>query len=380
MALTKHLRCLCAGGTGLPADASANTEAFLIRKIRECMKSLHIACRPHAIDGKWIAPDDLLTVLTQHNIVISDVQFNAATEGLPRFPEDEKMLSYSAFLRSFMPVQQRRQAEANAKKINVGDMTVEQAAELIRAKLDRLGLGSLRKAFQYFDRDGGGSLSKDEMAAGLRQYLGVHFEPALFDQVFDHFDPDGNGTLDLGEFTRMVMQSSGDDATGMSDRISQQRVSEANGNSDQMLRRKIREKMKIISLDLKKDADEDGCLSPQQLRRVLERHDILFADAQFALLVRQIDDDGDGKVSFSEFLKHFGKGQSVDRQVFAVISGIGGEAAKKMVQEKLQGRLGGGPSGLRRAYAFFDRDGSGSIDLVRSHILRAHSFNCEFPV
>ena len=79
-------------------------------------------------------------------------------------------------------------------------------------------------------------------------------------------------------------------------------------------------------------------------------------------------------------LKHFGKGQSVDRQVFAVISGIGGEAAKKMVQEKLQGRLGGGPSGLRRAYAFFDRDGSGSIDLVRSHIFRAHSFNCEFPV
>ena len=83
----------------------------------------------------------------------------------------------------------------------------------------------------------------------------MHFEPALFDQVFNHFDPDGNGTLDLGEFTRMVMQSSGDDATGMSDRISQQRVSEANGNSDQMLRRKIREKMKIISLDLKKDAD-----------------------------------------------------------------------------------------------------------------------------
>ena len=32
-----------------------------------------------------------------------------------------------------------------------------------------------------------------------------------------------------------------------------------------------------------------------------------------------------------------------------------------MIQDKIQGRLTGGPAGLRRAFQFFDSDGSGAI-------------------
>ena len=62
-------------------------------------------------------------------------------------------------------------------------------------------------------------------------------------------------------------------------------------------------------------------------------------------------------------MSFFGKGQASDKEVFATISGITAKQAKQMVQQKLQGHIEGGAGGLRRAFAFFDRDGSGSIDL-----------------
>lgn len=43
------------------------------------------------------------------------------------------------------------------------------------------------------------------------------------------------------------------------------------------------------------------------------------------------------------------------------------EAAINMIREKIEGRLPGGPAGLRRAFQFFDGDGSGAIDHVRLH-------------
>ena len=113
----------------------------------------------------------------------------------------------------------------------------------------------------------------------------------------------------------------------------------------------------------KESVSSDGTLSPRHLRRVLERFDVMFADSQFKAMVMKIDEDNDGRVSIDEFMKFFGKGQASDKEVFATISGVSAQEAKRMVQQKLQGRIEGGPSGLRRAYSFFDRDGSGSIDL-----------------
>ena len=88
---------------------------------------------------------------------------------------------------------------------------------MIRKKMESLGLKA-QKAFQFFDRDGGGTLSKEEFDFALRQYLGLFFERPFFNEIFAHFDPDGSNTLDLGEFTFHVMGSSGLDSTGMQDR------------------------------------------------------------------------------------------------------------------------------------------------------------------
>ena len=38
------------------------------------------------------------------------------------------------------------------------------------------------------------------------------------------------------------------------------------------------------------------------------------------------------------------------------------EKATRLIREKIEGRLEGGPAGLRRAFQYFDADGSGSLD------------------
>merc|ERR1711871_469543 len=86
------------------------------------------------------------------------------------------------------------------------------------------------------------------------------------------------------------------------------------------------------------------------------------ADKQFSALVDEMDADGDGLLSYQEFMKYFGVGSEYDKAVVATITGISVDDAVIMIRDKVRGRLRSGPSELRRTFQFFDRDGSGYVD------------------
>ena len=99
--------------------------------------------------------------------------------------------------------------------------------------------------------------------------------------------------------------------TSMTDTAAENATGDDYGNSDQFLRRKVRGAWKELIAAFKHEADAEGNLSPQQLRDVLFRFDIIMADRQFTELVATMDEDGDGKVSKGEFLAggmHQGRG------------------------------------------------------------------------
>ena len=146
----------------------------------------------------------------------------------------------------------------------------------------------------------------------------------------------------------------------------------------QLLRRKIRENWKDLRITFRHEADKAGDLDPEQLRYVLQRYDIVFADAQFSALVKALDEDGDGKVSFQEFMAYFGKGQEADKNLIAQVRGVSVGKAKQLLQDKLQGRLEGGPAALRRAFQFFDRDGGGTISAEEFEEAMAHQCSLQF--
>jgi hypothetical protein len=54
------------------------------------------------------------------------------------------------------------------------------------------------------------------------------------------------------------------------------------------------------------------------MRKVLYSFDIVLEEGHFRMLLDRIDADGDGAVSYLEFLRYFGKGRAGDRQVRAL--------------------------------------------------------------
>ena len=86
--------------------------------------------------------------------------------------------------------------------------------------------------------------------------------------------------------------------------------------SEAIMKRQIRERYhEIYKAVMRCDVDGSGTLSEAELRAVLYRFDVVLTDAHFADLVTRLDQDGDGYVSYAEFMRFWGKGGAQDTQM-----------------------------------------------------------------
>ena len=190
----------------------------------------------------------------------------------------------------------------------VTGVTPARAMAMITSKIEeRLegGPSGLRRAFQFFDRNGSGSIDFKEFRSALATYTMLEFETPLLRKLFAKVDNDGKGTIDFEKFSAMIMGSTKDATTGLDTRTLKKhdkfkdRVSFIDGNSDVMILRKVRQHWKDLQYAFK-DADvgETGSLTKAQLRFQLEKYHIDMSDGQFEKLVKKIDLDGDGEVTY----------------------------------------------------------------------------------
>ena len=56
-----------------------------------------------------------------------------------------------------------------------------------------------------------------------------------------------------------------------------------------------------------------------QLNDVLFRCNILIEERHMQQLLHRIDTDGDGQISYKEFLKYFGKGSAEDKEMVSTV-------------------------------------------------------------
>ena len=149
-----------------------------------------------------------------------------------------------------------------------------------------------------------------------------------------------------------------------------------------LIKRLVRDQMRDLEFAFKlADADGSGSLDELELRNLLYRFNIVMEDDHYTQLMRKIDQDSDGEISYSEFLRYFAKGQAEDTQLTTKITIVDVDEACQMIREKIESRLESGPNGLRRAFRFFDKDMSGAINLKEfGHALKEYRLRPTVPI
>jgi len=112
------------------------------------------------------------------------------------------------------------------------------------------------------------------------------------------------------------------------------------------------------------DISGRGVLPTNQLRQLLFKFDVDMTDEQWQALAKQLDHDGDGTVSYNEFLRFFGKGTASDKKMITTIRCVTARKAKSMICQAIESKIPSGAGGLQRAFKLFDRDRSGSISFA----------------
>ena len=130
----------------------------------------------------------------------------------------------------------------------------------------------LEKQFKDWDTNGDGILSKKEIINGYRKAYGKVDEHEI-ENMIDSIDLDGNGVIDYNEFLTCSM------------------------NKDKILRNDY---LKICFNEF--DTDRSGKISIEEISSIFKRGDENYEDLEaFKKMIQDIDENGDGEISFKEF-------------------------------------------------------------------------------
>ena len=163
-------------------------------------------------------------------------------------------------------------ALTNLQSFNA-DSKLKQATYAFNASqlLNKQEKEQIDKVFRAMDINGDGKLSKDEIQQGFAQYFGRSLDDKEVDEMFEKVDADGSGAIDYSEFVVATM------------------------NEKNMLsNNKLQTAFKMF------DKDGGGSISTDEIKQVLSFGQNL-DEKVIAEVIKQVDANGDGEISFEEF-------------------------------------------------------------------------------
>ncbi|KAK8556322.1 hypothetical protein V6N13_064361 [Hibiscus sabdariffa] len=132
----------------------------------------------------------------------------------------------------------------------------------------------LKKIFQMFDKNGDGAITKKELNDSLEN-MGIFIPDTDLTQMIERIDVNGDMCIDIDEFSELYR-------TIMDNKDEEEDMREAFDVFDQ---------------------NGDGYISVEELRSVLESLGLKQGKAieDCKRMIRRVDEDGDGRVNFTEF-------------------------------------------------------------------------------
>ena len=138
--------------------------------------------------------------------------------------------------------------------------------------MDQLTEGQIaeyREAFEFFDRDGDGTITAKELGAVMR-LLGYSPTETDLADIINDVDLDRSGTIEFGEFLAMMAKS----------------VKEADHEEE------IREAFRVF------DLNGDGYITSKELGLMMSNLGEQLSAQEVEDMIREADSDGDGRVSY----------------------------------------------------------------------------------
>ncbi len=135
-------------------------------------------------------------------------------------------------------------------------------------------IAEFRAAYEVFDKDKDGKISKKELGTVMRN-LGQNPTEVELTEMINEVDIDGNGTIDFREFLGLMVRKMKDSDV-----------------DDELL-----EAFKVF------DRDGNGFITSIELKNVMTSLGEYISPEEVDELIKEADLDGDGHINYEEFIK-----------------------------------------------------------------------------
>jgi calcium-dependent protein kinase len=150
------------------------------------------------------------------------------------------------------------------------------AIRVIAESLSEEEIAGLKEMFIMMDTDGSGAISFEELKEGLKR-VGSNLKEADVRELMDAADVDHNGTIDYGEFLAATLNLN-----------------------------KIEREENLYAAFSYLDKDKSGYLTKDELQAAIT--DFHMGDISIDEMIREVDQDNDGRIDYNEFVTMMRKG------------------------------------------------------------------------